>query len=131
MTNTDLSKDYAKRAKGRFKAVQTLFAEGLYADVVRECQEACELALKSIIRAAGHAVPMTHDVSPKLKEIEKDLPANVVARLDRACEISRSLRRDRELSFYGSEDVTPSTFYRKKDAEKAISELQEILDILP
>jgi hypothetical protein len=30
------------------------------------------------------------------------------------CDISRSLRRDRELAFYGAEDLTPSDFFMKK-----------------
>ena len=39
--------------------------------------------------------------------------------IEELVEISRSLRRDRELAFYGSEDLTPSDFYRKPDAEAA------------
>ncbi len=31
----------------------------------------------------------------------------------------RSLRRDRELAFYGSEDLTPSDFYTREDAAAA------------
>lgn len=38
---------------------------------------------------------MTHDVSAKLREIESDLPGNVRAKLDRLCDVSKSLRRDR------------------------------------
>ncbi|MCM2322690.1 MAG: HEPN domain-containing protein [Oligoflexia bacterium] len=131
MTNEKLARDYRLRARGRRKALAALFAEGLYADVVRECQEACELALKSLIRDAGHAVPMTHDVSAKLQEIRNDLPAPVQAKLQRICEISKSLRRDRELAFYGSEDVTPSDFYEESHARQALSELDEVLAILP
>jgi hypothetical protein len=33
--------------------------------------------------------------------------------------ISRDLRRDRELAFYGAEDLTPSDFYSQADADKA------------
>jgi len=29
---------------------------------------------------------------------------------------SRTLRRDRELAFYGAEDFTPSAFYKRDDA---------------
>ena len=36
--------------------------------------------------------------------------------------ISRSLRRDRELAFYGSEDLTPSEFYKEEDAATALSQ---------
>lgn len=131
MTNKTLGKDYRDRARGRRKAILTLMTEGLYADVIRECQEAAELALKSIIREAGHTVPMTHEVSGKLKEIKQDLPAAVQSNLERLCDISKSLRRDRELSFYGSEDITPSEFYDEKAAKKALSELDEVLAVLP
>jgi hypothetical protein len=33
--------------------------------------------------------------------------------------VSRGLRRDRELAFYGAEDLTPSDFYQTRDAEQA------------
>jgi hypothetical protein len=72
MTNTKLIADYQNRARGRRKAIQTLLNEKLYADVVRECQEAAELVLKSFIREAGHSIPFTHDVScerPPLTEV--------------------------------------------------------------
>ena len=65
MTNPKLAEDYRKRAIGRRNSILTLIADELFADAVRECQEAAELALKSIIRAAGHSVPFMHDVSPK------------------------------------------------------------------
>ncbi len=32
---------------------------------------------------------------------------------------SRMLRRDRELAFYGAEDLTPSGFYTREDATTA------------
>ncbi len=41
-------------------------------------------------------------------------------KIERLAEISKELRRDREISFYGSEDLTPSDFYDKKDASKAL-----------
>jgi hypothetical protein len=37
----------------------------------------------------------------------------------RLADISRGLRRDRELAFYGAEDLTPSDFYRQADAVTA------------
>ena len=130
MTNIKLVKDYRLRARGRRKAVQALFEEKLYADVVRECQEASELALKSLIREAGHSVPMTHEVSGKLMEIKSDLPEIVLPHLKRLCEISKNLRRDRELAFYGSEDVTPSEFYEESHALQAILDLDEALAVI-
>lgn len=131
MTNPNLAKDYRHRARGRRKAIQTLFQEKLFADVVRECQESCELALKSMIRDAGHTVPMVHDVSGKLAEIEKDFPREIKKALPRLIEISKQLRRDREIAFYGSEDITPGDFFELKDAEKAMAQLDEVLALLP
>lgn len=32
--------------------------------------------------------------------------------------MSKELRRDRELAFYGAEDLTPSTFYERADAAR-------------
>ena len=40
-------------------------------------------------------------------------------RVARLAEISRTLRRDRELAFYGAEDLTPSDFYKEPDAASA------------
>ena len=88
MNNPNLAADYRLRARGRRRVLDELMKEQLFADVVLESQEACELALKSIIREAGHAVPMTHDVSAKLREIAADLPIDVQAKLERICEIS-------------------------------------------
>lgn len=130
MTNSKLALDYIRRAKGRRLAIETLFQNKLYADVVRECQEACELALKGIIRQAGHVVPMVHDVSEKLKEIRADLSPQVEAKLDRLCSISKQLRRDREIAFYGSEDITPSDFYTEEDAQDAVKKLDEVLSLV-
>ncbi len=33
--------------------------------------------------------------------------------------VSKDLRRDRELAFYGAEDLTPGGFYARTDAERA------------
>jgi len=39
--------------------------------------------------------------------------------LDMLAAGSRTLRRDRELAFYGAEDLTPSGFYTQEDAVSA------------
>ncbi len=41
------------------------------------------------------------------------------------------MRLDREISFYGSEDITPSDFYDEKAALTAVAELDEVLNLLP
>jgi hypothetical protein len=47
------------------------------------------------------------------------LPDAVRAEAERLAAISRDLRRDRELAFYGAEDLTPSSFYARADAVRA------------
>lgn len=121
MKNRSLALDYIKRSELRLEAVRTLHRGGAWADVVRESQELVELALKSLLRAHAIEVPRIHDVSPVLEQERSNLPKAVQDDLPRLSEISRTLRRDRELAFYGSEDLTPSEFYRKQDADEALA----------
>ena len=119
MRNLDLARDYLLRAGGRLKAVDTLLGEGMWADVVRECQEIVELALKGLLRHHDIEVPRVHDVSEVLEENSSRFPRVVRDALDELMEISQELRRDRELAFYGSEDITPHSFYKEKHARVA------------
>lgn len=57
------------------------------------------------------------------------LPGALHADLDRlAQQVSRSLRRDGELAFYGAEDLTPSSFYSRQDAEAAFDGARLVVD---
>jgi hypothetical protein len=96
-----------------------LFAEKSWADVVRESQEIVELALKALLRASGVEPPRVHDVSDILIAERARFGPALGGRVEALAAISRDLRRDRELAFYGAEDLTPTNFYSKKDAEKA------------
>jgi HEPN domain-containing protein len=118
MRNRTLHLDYITRAEHRLAALEILFERRSWADVVREAQEIVELSLKALLRAGGVEVPRIHDVGDVLESQAAKLPVSA-ADLRRMAEISRQLRRDRELAFYGSEDLTPSEFYKKKDAETA------------
>lgn len=119
MHNVELARDYIARAELRLRSVDTLFDGGGWADVVRESQEVVELALKGLLRGCGIEAPRIHDVSEVLF-LERDrLPESLAADVERLAEISKELRRDRELAFYGAEDLTPSTFYLRTDAIRA------------
>lgn len=117
MQNRDLASDHVRRAEARLSAVDALAERQSWADVVRESQEVVELALKGLLRAHGVDPPRIHDVA--------DVLLNERARLPEALDIdvlvhaSRSLRRDRELAFYGTDDLTPSDFYKQADATTA------------
>jgi HEPN domain-containing protein len=87
---------------------------------VRESQEAVELALKGLLRACGVDPPRIHDVSDVLLAERDRLPQELRGEVERLAAASRDLRRDRELAFYGAEDLTPSSFYGRDDAERAL-----------
>ncbi len=130
MINLGLAKDYITRANKRLKAVEALLKEESWSDVVRESQEVVELALKSLLRACSIEVPRIHDVSPILEQNERRLPQRIQLELAKICTISRQLRRDRELAFYGSEDLTPSEFYKEVDATTAYRDAKWIVDLV-
>lgn len=96
-----------------------LFEAESWADVVREAQEVVELALCGLLRAHGVEAPRIHDVSAVLLAERDRLPEGMRKDVPRLAAISKDLRRDRELAFDGAEDLTPSSFYSKDDAERA------------
>jgi len=119
MRNPDLARDHVWRAAVRLRALDALYEGGSWADVVRESQETVELALKGLLRSCGVEPPRIHDVSDVLLAERARLPPPVRDALDDLTRISRDLRRDRELAFYGAEDLTPSGFYSEEDARRA------------
>ena len=129
MNNERLYKDYLIRAEGRLKALETLFNEALWADVVRESQEVVELSLKGLLRFMRLEVPRVHDVSSILEENKEKVPQVIRKYLDELVDISQDLRRDRELAFYGSEDITPHEFYKKKHALAAKEKAGRVVEL--
>ena len=127
MTSEDLARSYLVKARARLKALAVLRDEGDHSDVIREAQELVELALKAMLRAAGVEPPKFHDVGSLLVEHRARFRPEVGARLDRAAEISRRLRRDRELAFYGDIDFVPTEQYSAADAARAYDEAGWIL----
>jgi HEPN domain-containing protein len=119
MQNRDLARDYLRRSQARLRALDTLFEQESWADVVREAQEIVELTLKGLLRSVGIEPPRIHDVADVLLGEQRTLPESLAKDVTRLADASRGLRRDRELAFYGAEDLTPSDFYRRADAVAA------------
>ena len=119
MRNRTLAADHLRRAGARLAALDTLYDAGSWADVVRESQEVVELALKGLLRASGVDPPRVHDVAGVLEAEQDRLPQSLAKHLPRLAAASRNLRRDRELAFSGAEDLNPSEFYRREDADEA------------
>jgi hypothetical protein len=130
MRNRELAGDHLRRAAARLRALDVLFDCESWADVVRESQEVVELALKGLLRACGVDPPRVHDVADVLLAERARLPADLSAHVERLATISRQLRRDRELAFYGAEDLTPSTFYRAADATLARDSAREVVALV-
>ena len=122
MTSQSLARAYLSKAQARLKALAVLRDAGAHSDVVREAQELVEPALKGMLRAVGIEPPKFHDVGPLLVEHRAKFAANVGERLVRAAEISRRLRRERELAFYGDIDFVPTEQYSPADGARAWEE---------
>lgn len=120
MTNISLAQSYFIKATKRLKILPVLLAEEAYSDVVREAQEIVELALKGMLRQAGIDPPKWHDVGTILEEQARLFPASIQREIPKLTGISKWLRKERELSFYGDIDFIPTEEYMKKDALRAI-----------
>jgi HEPN domain-containing protein len=132
MRNAELAYDYVRRASVRLRALDVLYDGESWVDVVRESQEAVELALKGLLRGFGVDPPRIHDVSDVLIAERGRFPRAIAEKIDALAESSRQLRRDRELAFYGAEDLTPSGFYSRADADRARnSARQAVASIAP
>lgn len=129
MHNGDLATDYIRRSAWRLRAIETLYQAQARADVVRESQKAVELALKGLLRTAHVDPPRVHDVSAVLRQQAAALPETAGPHVERMARISRELRRDRELAFYGTKDLVPSEFYAEEDANRALTDARFIVEI--
>lgn len=130
MTTEGLSKSYLVKAKKRLKILEVLFQEEAYSDIVREAQEIVELSLKGLLRHVGIEPPKWHDVSSILNGNKSLLSPNIVKSLPRITRISKWLRKERELAFYGDEDFIPTEEYDAKDAKDAMRDAGFVVKIV-
>jgi len=120
MTNDSLAKSYFTKAEKRLKILDILLNEEDYSDVVREAQEIVELSLKGMLRYVGIEPPKYHDVSSILIEHREKYENISSKEIKRIAKISKQLRKERELAFYGDIDFIPTEEYTLGDAKKAI-----------
>ena len=120
MTNLSLARSYLIKATKRLKVLDVLLQEQAYSDVIRESQEIVELALKGMLREVGVEPPKWHDVGSLIVEHKQRFPSEVGAKAAQLSEISKWLRKERELCFYGDIDFIPTEEYSLEDAQRAI-----------
>ncbi len=129
MTNRDLAKSYIWKAETRLDALEALRKRRNFSDVVREAQETVELALKGMLRAIGVEPPKYHDVGSLLLEHGDRFQTAIINDLERAAGISKRLRRERELAFYGDIDFIPTEEYTEEDARRAIEDAKWVVEL--
>lgn len=129
MENLTLAKSYLQKAEVRLKVLELLVEEEAFSDVVREAQEAVELALKAILRHVGVEPPKQHDVGPLVVDYKDLLPEAVQGEVEDLARISKWLRKEREFSFYGDVDFIPTLEYSRADADKAINDARKTVAV--
>lgn len=72
-----------------------------------------------MLRAIGVEPPKYHDVGSLLLEHRDRFQTAISNDLERAADISKRLRRERELAFYGDIDFIPTEEYTEEDARRA------------
>lgn len=130
MRGGGLAGDYLRRARIRLVALDVLFDAESWADVVRESQEIVELTLKGLLRACEIDPPRLHDVSAVLLAERDRLPEGLACEVGWLAQVSRQMRRDRELAFYGAEDLLPGDFYTHGDAETARGQARRVVALV-
>jgi len=118
----EYAKSYVEEAERRIRVAEEAVREGAYAYCIRQCQEAVELLLKASLRLVGIEPPKLHDVGPVLLEFKDRFPEWFRGRIDELAAISRWLRREREPSMYGDEElgIPPTRLYTRPYAVKAL-----------
>ena len=129
MTSTSLARSYLEKARLRLEVLDLLRTRGGYSDVVREAQELVELATKAMLRHVGIEPPKWHDVGSILVEHAERFSVDVRASLGAVASASRDLRKEREFSFYGDEDLIPTEQYGLADADAAIDKARLVFAV--
>jgi len=129
MVNPELAKDYIKRAKIRLNALDVFMKEKDYADVIRESQEIVELVQKAMLIRVGIVPPKWHDVIDVILENSEKFPEKIIKALKELKPVTKWLRSQREIAFYGQPDFIPTEDYTEDDAAQAYNLAVEYLKI--
>ncbi len=129
MTNLDLAASYLLKAQKRLKVLDLLLSEEDYSDVIREAQELVELCQKGMLRRVGVDPPKWHDVGSIIVENIDRFAPELHEDLRRSAGISKRLRKERELAFYGDIDFIPSEEYCFDDARMVIDEARFLVGL--
>lgn len=115
---------YLKGAETRLESAKRAFDNDAFPYVVRQSQECVELCLKSALRFVGIEPPKWHDVGFILKKERDRFPEWFETEIEKLAFISKRMRREREPSMYGDEELslTSEELYGKYDAEVSLED---------
>lgn len=129
MNTRNIALDYLRKARARALALDVLYGEGSFDDVVREAQEIVELVLKGALRWVGVDPPKAHEVSKTLKAQIDLFPAFWKKEIETILGASVTLFEERGHAFYGDEGalIPPSELFDRADADGARGAARDIL----
>lgn len=64
-----------------------------------------------------------------LLEHKEKFPEDINKHFEKIAEISKRLRKERELAFYGDIDFIPTENYTEQDAKQALQETQFVVEV--
>lgn len=133
MTNKQFAQSYFDQARSILKELELHYQDAQWHLVVRRAQEIVELILKGFLRLSGIEIPRLHDVGPIFREQKDRFPNSVTKELPRIISISRRLRQEREVSFYGDEEqeLPPNQLYTQVDADGAKQDVEWLMKLMP
>lgn len=123
MTAVSLAQSLIHQARERLELLPFAMERKAWNIVVREAQECVELALRGLLRTCGIEPPKIHDVGSLLliHRTKLEVPGGALDP-ERLAKISKGLRKDRELSFYGEVDFIPTESYTDEQARQALAD---------
>lgn len=126
MNNKKMAHSYLKGAKSRLESGRRAFDANEFPYVIRQSQECVELCLKSALRFVGIEPPKWHDVGFILKRERDRFPEWFKNEVEKLAFISKRMRREREPSMYGDEDLslTPDELYSEYDARVSLEDAE-------
>ncbi len=130
MNNRQMAWAMLRQAEAILDEARYVYERRRWNLVVRRCQESVELALKAALLWAGAEVPRVHDVGPILRREAQRFPPEFRAHIPTLASLSRALRAERELSFYGDEQsgIPADELYTDLDAQAKLADARMVLE---
>lgn len=111
--------EYIGSAELRLTFSELAINKHKFGDSIRECQAVVELCSKALLMSVNQVVPKKHDMKNELNAAVPLFSDNVKNNIDFMSELSKELRREREISMYGDDDSnkTQGQIYSEEDAK--------------